>query len=53
MTSWNSLLPIINDEAIFEALAGIDWTSPDFQMGEEEELEQDDTESSTRHDEGN
>lgn len=45
--------PLIDDEAIFKALTGIDWTSPDLQMGEEEEPEQDDPESSTRRDEGN
>jgi hypothetical protein len=46
------LSPIMNDEAIFEALTGIDWMSPDLQIGEEEEPEQDDPESSTRRDEG-
>jgi hypothetical protein len=47
--------PIINNEAIFEALTGIDWMSPDLQMDEEEEEEEparDDPESSTRQ-EGN
>lgn len=44
--------PIMNDEAVFEALTGIDWTSPDPQIGEEEEPEQDDPEASTRRDEG-
>ena len=44
--------PIINDEAIFEALTGIDWTSRNLQMAKEEEPEQDDPASSTRQ-EGN
>jgi hypothetical protein len=45
--------PIMNDEAVFEALTDIEWKSPDLQMGEEEEPEQDDPESSTHRDEGN
>jgi hypothetical protein len=45
--------PIINDEAIFEALTGIDWTSPDIQMDEEGEPQRDDPESSSRRDEDN
>lgn len=37
--------PLINDEAIFEALTGIDWTSGDFQISSED-LAQDDPETS-------
>ena len=44
---------IINDDTIFEAFTSIDWTSPDLQMGEEEEPERDDPECSTRRDEEN
>jgi hypothetical protein len=43
---------IFNDEATFEALTGIDWTTTDLQMIDEEEPAQDDPESSTRQ-EGN
>ena len=42
---------ILNDEATFEALTGIDWTSADLQMAEEEEPAQDDPGSSTRQEE--
>ena len=36
---------LIDDEAEFKALTGIDWTSPDFQtMGEEEEPAQEEDE---------
>ena len=42
---------IINDDTTFEALTSIDWTSADIQMVEEEELAQDDPESSRRHEE--
>lgn len=38
--------PIINDEAIFKALTGIDWTSADLQMVDDEEAAQDDGEPS-------
>ena len=39
---------LIDDEAEFEALSGIDWSSPNFQTVEEdEEPEKDDPESSS------
>ena len=46
---------LIDDEAVFHALTGIDWTSSDFQTMEEEEQEpvQDNPESSTRQDPNN
>ena len=45
---------LIDDEAVFKALTGIDWTSPDFQtMHEEEELAQDNPEASTHQDQNN
>ena len=46
---------LMDDEAVFKALTGIDWTSSDFQMMEEEEEgpAQDDPESSTRQDQNN
>lgn len=38
---------LIDDEAEFQALCGIDWSSPNFQtMEEDEELEKDDQEAS-------
>ena len=43
---------ILNDEATFEALTGIDWTTADLQMMDEEEPTQDDPELST-HQDGN
>ena len=42
---------ILNDDATFEALTGIDWTSPNLQMAEEEESTQDDPEPSICHEE--
>ena len=40
---------LIDDEAEFQALTGINWSSPNFQtMEEEEEPVQDDPKSSTR-----
>ena len=39
---------ILNDEATFEALTGINWTTADLQMIDEEEPARDDPESSTR-----
>lgn len=42
---------ILNDEATFEALTGIDWTTADLQMIDGEEPERDDPESSTRQEE--
>jgi hypothetical protein len=45
---------LIDDEAIFKALTGIDWSSPNFQTTEEEEESaQDDPEASTRQDQTN
>ena len=45
---------LIDDEAMFKALTGIDWTSPNFQtMDEEEEPTQDEPEASTRQDQEN
>ena len=45
---------LIDDEAEFQALTGINWSSPNFQMMEEEEQPaQDDLEASTRRDESN
>ena len=42
---------LIDNEAIFKALTRISWSSPNFQMTEEEkELAQDDPEASTRQD---
>ena len=42
---------LIDDEAIFKALTGIDWSSPNFQTPrEEEELGQDDPEALTHQD---
>ena len=39
---------LIDDEAKFQALCGIDWSSPNFQAAEEdEEAEKDDTEASS------
>ena len=38
---------ILNDEATFEALTGINWTTADLQMIDEEEPARDDPESST------
>ena len=43
---WSDL---IDDEAIFQALSGIDWSSPNFQTAEEdEEPERDDLEASNQ-----
>jgi hypothetical protein len=49
------LSTLIDDEAVFQALIGIDWTSSDFQTMEEEEAEpaQGNPESSTRQDQNN
>ena len=45
------LSELIDDEAEFQALCGIDWSSPNFQMAEEdEEPEKDDPEASSRQD---
>ena len=46
---------IINDEATFEALTGIDWTSITLQMADDNEPAQDDPEASTsrHHDDSN
>lgn len=45
---------LIDDEAVFRALTGINWATPDFQpmdnQGDEEEEVQDDPETSTRQD---
>src|SRR5215216_7106106 len=42
---------LIDDEAEFQALCGIDWLSPHFQTAEEdEEPEKDDPEASSRQD---
>ena len=42
---------LIDDEAEFQALCGIDWSSPNFQTAEEdEEPEKDDPEASSRQD---
>ena len=43
------LSELIDDEAEFQALCGIDWSSPNFQMAEEdEEPEKDDPEASSQ-----
>ena len=40
---------LTDDEAEFQALSGIDWSSPNFQTAEEdEELERDDPEASSQ-----
>jgi len=39
---------IINDEAIFEALTGVNWTLGNLQIGNEEELAQGDPGTSTQ-----
>jgi hypothetical protein len=39
---------ILNDEATFKALTGIDWTTADLQMIDEEEPAQNDPQSSRR-----
>ena len=45
------LSDLIDDEAEFQALCGIDWSSPNFQIAEEdEEPEKDDPEASSRQD---
>lgn len=45
---------LIDDEAVFRALTGIKWATPDLQpmdnQGDEEEEAQDDPEASTRRD---
>ena len=42
---------LIDDEAVFKASTGIDWSSPNFQTTwEEEEPAHDDSEASTRQD---
>ena len=45
---------LIDDEAVFKALTGIDWSSPNFQTTEEkEEPARDDSETSSRQDQEN
>ena len=45
---------LIDDEAIFKAITGVNWTSPDFQpVEEEEEPALDKPEASTHQDQGN
>jgi hypothetical protein len=45
---------LIDDEAVFKALTGIDWSLPNFQtIEEEEESAQDDPSASTRQDQTN
>ena len=41
---------LIDDEAEFQDLRGIDWSSPNFQTMEDEEPEKDDPEASSRPD---
>ena len=44
---------IIDDEAEFQALTGINWSSPNFQTTEEEEPTQVNPKSSTHQDQNN
>ena len=46
---------LIDDEAIFKAVAGVNWISPNFQPVEEEQEEPalDSPEASTHQDQGN
>ena len=45
---------LIDDNAIFRAITGVNWTSPDFQpVEEEEEPALDNLEASTHQDQGN